>query len=105
MEQNLRGLILEATLFLSGSKSLGLDIWLILEARLFSHVLIVWDLTFGPDGAFGMDIHFLESWTPMRFCSVTLSGYLSQMLHLGQISSPRLLEPERLSLASKMSHL
>ena len=24
------------------------------------------DLTFGPDGAFGMDMHVLEAWTPNR---------------------------------------
>ena len=39
--------------------------WLILEARLFSHVLRVWDLTIGPDGAFGiMDINWLEASKP-----------------------------------------
>ena len=30
----------------------------------FSLILRVWDLAFGPDGAFGMDIHVLEAWTP-----------------------------------------
>ena len=32
----------------------------------FSLVLRVWDLAFGPDGAFGMDIHVLEAWAPNR---------------------------------------
>ena len=30
----------------------------------FSPVLRVWDLTIGPDGAFGMDIHWLVAWKP-----------------------------------------